>query len=208
MTAAPAPIRLLLLDDHEIVRDGLSSIIAQHPDLEIAAEARTAEQALLLLEQHRPDVAIVDLRLPGMGGAEFIARAREASPSTRFVVLTTYDADQDILEAFRAGAHAYILKDSFRNEIIATIRAVYEGQTLVPQDIAERLKSRSSGLSPRELEVLSLVARGESNKLIAVALAVSEATVKTHLLRIYEKLGVSDRTAAVTAALARGMLRL
>lgn len=210
MTAAAPVIRLLLLDDHEIVRDGLASIVAQQTDLQIVAQARTAEHALLLVRQQRPDVCLVDLRLPGMSGAEFIAAARQEAPAGKYIVLTTFDADQDIFEAFRAGAHAYVLKDCFRSEIIATIRAVHRGRTLVPKDVSERLKARSSGpqLSPRELEVLTLVARGESNKLIATSLDVTEATIKTHLLRIYEKLGVSDRTAAVTVALSRGLLRL
>lgn len=203
------PIRVLLLEDHEVVRDGLAAILSQEPDLQVVAQARTMEEALPLLRDRRPDVALVDLRLPGAGGASFIAAARAELATCRCVVLTTYDSDQDILTAFRAGADAYLLKDSFRAEVVEAIRTVFAGRRHVSAQLSARLRVLESerSLSPRELEVLQLVAQGESNKLIGVRLGLSEATVKTHLVRIYEKLGVSDRTSAVTAAIARGLLR-
>jgi two-component system NarL family response regulator len=207
-----APIRLLLLDDHEVVRVGLVSLLEAEGDLTVVATARTAEEALPLYRQHRPDVTLVDLRLPGMGGADFIKTVREEAPAARFVVLTTFDFDEDIFRAFRAGAQAYVLKDGFRQEIIEAIRAVHAGKTIVPEDVARRLEARASAegsvLSPREVEVLTLVARGEINKIIAARLGITEGTVKTHLVRIFEKLGAADRTSAVTAALARGVIRL
>jgi two-component system NarL family response regulator len=204
-----APIRVLVLDDHQVVRHGLISMLNDEPDLRVVAEARTAEEALPLYRQHKPDVALVDLHLPGMSGAEFIATVKREAPDARFVVLTTFDSDEDIYQAFKAGAQAYVLKDSFRAEILQAVRAVHAGRELVPQDVAQRLKERRapSTLSPRELEVLRLVARGESNKTIAAALGIGEGTIKTHLLNIYAKLGVSDRTAATTAAIARGIIR-
>jgi two-component system NarL family response regulator len=206
---APA-IRVLVLDDHQVVRHGLISMLNDEADVRVVADARTAEEALPLYRAERPDVALVDLRLPGMGGVEFIIAVRREFPDARFVVLTTFDSDEDIYQAFTAGAQAYVLKDSFRAEILNAVRAVHAGRTLVPKDIAQRLKERqaSSSLSPREIEVLRLVARGESNKTIAAALGIGEGTIKTHLLNIYAKLGVSDRTAATTAALARGIIRL
>jgi two-component system NarL family response regulator len=204
-----ARVRLLVLDDHEVVRDGIVSMIDDEPDLRVVAQARTAEEALPLYVEHRPDVALVDLRLPGSSGAEFIAAARREHPEGRFVVLTTYDSDEDIYQAFKAGAQAYVLKDSFRAEIMAAIRAVHAGQRIVPESIEQRLAHREAArsLSARELEVLTLVARGESNKTIAAALDISPGTVKTYLLRIFEKLDVDDRTAAATEAMARGLIR-
>jgi two-component system NarL family response regulator len=210
VTSQAQPIRVLLLDDHEVVRDGLASMIEREPDLRVVASAKTAEEALPLYRQLHPDVALVDLRLPGMGGVAFIATLRGEFPDARFVVLTTYDSDEEIFQSFRAGAQAYVLKDSFRAEIIGAIRDVHAGGRIVPQDIARRLKEReqSGSLSPREIEVLTLVARGRSNKSVADALGIGEATVKTHLLRVFEKLAVTDRTSAVTAAVAKGIIRL
>ncbi len=205
-----APIRLFVLDDHEVVRHGLISILSDERDMNVVGEARTAEEALPQLRALEPDVTLVDLRLPAMSGAELIAAVRRERPRARFVVLTTFDADDDILQAFRAGAHAYVLKDSFRKEILAAVRAVHAGRVLVPTDIEARLQQRgaAAALTPRELEILRLVARGESNKRIAAALGIGESTIKTHLINVYTKLGVSDRTAAITTALARGLLRL
>jgi two-component system, NarL family, response regulator len=206
----PVAIRVMLLDDHEVVRDGLVSMMEPEPDLTVVATARTAEEALPLHRERRPDVTLVDLRLPGMGGAAFISAARAEAPEARFVVLTTYDSDEDIFQAFRAGAQAFVLKDSFRGEILGAIRAVHAGQRIVPDDVARRLEERgdAGALSPREIEVLTLVAKGESNKTAAARLGIGEATVKTYLVRIFEKLGVADRTSAVTAAIARGIIRL
>jgi DNA-binding NarL/FixJ family response regulator len=207
---APARLRLLVLDDHEVVRDGLVAMLERERDLEVVASARTAEEALPLHRQLCPDVSLVDLRLPGMSGPQFIATIRAERPEARFVVLTTFDSDDDIWQAFNAGADAYVLKDSFRAEIVTAVRGVAAGQRIVPAPIAERLRRLrdAAALSPREIEVLTLVARGETNKGIAGALGIGEGTIKTHLLHIYEKLDVDDRTAAVTVALARGIIRL
>lgn len=203
-------IRILVLDDHEIVRDGVVALLEREPDLRVVAQARTAEEALPLYRAHCPDVALVDLRLPGEGGVAFITAVRAEFPGARLCVLTTFDSDEDIYRALRAGAQGYLLKDSFRDEILAAVRAVHAGRTVIPEEIARRLRQRerAPSLSPREIEVLTMVARGESNKLIAAALGIGEGTIKTHLLRVYAKLGVDDRTAAVTTALARGIIRL
>jgi two-component system, NarL family, response regulator len=203
-------IRVFVLDDHQVVRHGIGSMIEDEPDLMLVGEAASAELALPLYEQHLPDVAIVDLRLPGMSGAAFIAAAKKLNPKGNFVVLTTWDSDEDIYEAFTAGANAYVLKDSFSAEIVDTIRKANQGLRIMPADIASRLDERtaSASLSPREREVLILVAKGESNKLIAEKLQISEGTVKTYMLRIFEKLSVDDRTAAVTVAMSRGIIRI
>jgi two-component system, NarL family, response regulator len=203
-------IRILVLDDHEVVRDGIISMLESEPDLQIVASARTAEDALVLFREQKPDVALVDLRLPGMSGADFIATVRQEDPDARFVVLTTFDSDEDIYRAFKVGAQAYVLKDSFRSEIVDAIRGVHAGRRIIPENLAQRLKDLEAAppLSPREIEVLTLVARGESNKLIASLLGIGEGTIKTYLLRIYAKLEVNDRTAAVTKAIARGIVKI
>jgi two-component system, NarL family, response regulator len=205
-----APISILVLDDHEVVRNGLITMLNDEEDMRVVAEARTGEDALPMYREHRPDVALVDLRLPGMSGVEFIATVKRERPEARFVVLTTFDSDEDIFQAFKTGAQAYVLKDSFRAEILQAVRAVHAGKNLVPKDIELRMKERrsASSLSPREIEVLQRVAQGESNKIIAAALGISEGTIKTHLINIYAKLGVSDRTAATTAAIQRGIIRI
>jgi DNA-binding NarL/FixJ family response regulator len=204
-----ARIRILVIDDHEVVRDGVISMLEREADLEVVGRARSAEEAIPLHRSLRPDVALVDLRLPGMTGAQFIAQMHCEFPDGHFLVLTTFDSDEDIYQAFKAGAQGYLLKDSFRDEIVAAVRGVHAGQSIIPEDIAQRLKERETTpqLSPREIEVLTLVARGESNKIIADLLGIGEGTIKTHLLRLYAKLGVDDRTAAVTRAIARGILR-
>lgn len=206
----PSPIRLLILDDHQVVRAGIAMLLQHDPTMTVVGAAATAEEALELHRTLGPDVTLVDLRLPGMGGVAFIEAARRQRPDARFVVLTTFDSDEDIYQAFKAGASAYVLKDAFHTEILAAIRAAHAGQRVLPPDVAQRLAQRESAaaLTAREVEVLALVARGESNKTAAARLGVSEATVKTHLLHVFAKLGVSDRTSAVTVALERGIIRL
>jgi two-component system NarL family response regulator len=159
---------------------------------------------------HRPDVGLVDLRMPEMGGAEAIAAIREQAPSARLIVLTTYDDDEDIQNAFRAGAKAYLLKDTPREQLLECVRAVHEGRTLIPPNIAAKLADHMGApeLTPRETEVLRLVADGKPNKVIAAALFISEGTVKTHINSLLRKLDAADRTQAVTIALKRGILRL
>src|SRR5712691_8265872 len=203
-------IRIVIVDDHPIVREGFGSMIATEPDMAVVAEARDGQEAIRLFRQHRPDVTLMDLRMPGLTGVETIRAIRREFPQSRFIVLTTYDGDEDIYRALEAGAQAYLLKDMLCEEILAAIRAVHAGQRRIPAEVGTRLADRMTGmeLSPREQEVLQLVAKGKSNKEIATDLDVTEATVKGHLTNILSKLGVSDRTQAVITALRRGLVHL
>lgn len=206
-------IRVLIVDDHPVVRDGLAGMLATQPDLQVVGEAADGEAALRQVAARSPDVVLMDLQLPGASGAETTAAIRDRHPQVQVLVLTTYDTDADITAAIDAGAVGYLLKDTGREQLCAAVRAAAHGaSTLSPQVAAKllgRLRSRDrETLTSREIEVLSAVARGRGNKQIARALHISEATVKTHLLHIYAKLGVDDRTAAVTTALERGVIRL
>lgn len=212
MTPTPA-IRVLLVDDHPVVRDGLAALLGTQPDLTVVGEAATGPEALCRTAELAPDVVLMDLQLPGMDGAAATAAIRTAQPDVRVLVLTTYDTDADITAAIDAGAVGYLLKDTGREELCAAVRTAARGGAALSPTVAAKVLAhmrgdRGAGLSGRELEVLSAVARGQSNKQIARALRLSEATVKTHLLHIYAKLGVPDRTAAVTAALGRGIIRI
>jgi two-component system NarL family response regulator len=208
--AAARPIRVLVVDDHPIVRQGIVSLFVDEPDIEVVGEAGSGEEAVTAFGTLRPDVTLMDLRLPGMSGVEAIRAIRGEHPAARFIVLTTYDGDEDIHRALEAGARAYVLKDMFCDEILDTVRAVHAGLRRIPEAVARRLEERLPGpdLSPRELDVLRHIARGESNKEIAAALGITEGTVKTHVVNILGKLGVGDRTAAATAAIQRGIIRL
>lgn len=206
-------IRLLIADDHPVVRGGLQGMLAAEPDFEVVGEAETGAQAVEMTERLGPDVVLMDLRMPEMDGVSAIKRIREIRPATRALVLTTYDSDADILPAIEAGATGYLLKDAPREDLFRAIRAAARGESVLAPAVAARLMGRmrargEEALSAREIEVLALVARGHNNKAIGRDLHVSEATVKTHLLHIFGKLGVDDRTAAVTVALERGILRL
>jgi DNA-binding NarL/FixJ family response regulator len=206
------PIRLLIVDDHPVVRDGLRAVLATQPDLQVIGEAENGPAALARIATDPPDVVLMDLQMPGMNGVAAIARIRAAQPDVRVLVLTTYDTDADITAAIDAGATGYLLKDTPRAELFAAIRATARGESTLSPAVATRVLGRLRGaaeaLSAREIEVLTAVARGQGNKQVARALHISETTVKTHLLHIYAKLGVGDRTAAVTTALARGIIRL
>jgi DNA-binding NarL/FixJ family response regulator len=202
-------IRILLVDDHPVVREGLRGMLAAEDDLEVVAEAGGAAEAVAAVRAHEPDVVLMDLRMPGGDGVEATTRVLAQRPQTRVVVLTTYDTDADILRAVEAGAAGYLLKDASRTELAQAIRAAARGETVLAPSVAAKLVSRMRSpveLSRREIEVLRLVARGHTNAEIGRELLISEATVKTHLLRTFGKLDVSDRTAAVTAALERGIL--
>jgi DNA-binding NarL/FixJ family response regulator len=202
-------IKVLLVDDHPVVREGLRGMLAAEPDLEVVAEAGGAAEAVAAVRAHLPDVVLMDLRMPDGDGVEATARVLAQRPLTRVVVLTTYETDADILRAVEAGAAGYLLKDASRHELAQAIRAAARGETVLAPSVAAKLVSRMRSpveLSRREIEVLRLVARGRTNAEIGRQLFISEATVKTHLLRAFGKLGVSDRTAAVTAALERGIL--
>jgi DNA-binding NarL/FixJ family response regulator len=206
-------IRLLIADDHPVVRDGLRAMLATQPDMELVGEAATGTQAVAQARALRPDVVLMDLQMPELDGPDAIATLREQAPEVRVLVLTTYGTDADITRAVDAGATGYLLKDAPREQLFGAIRAAARGESVLSPSVATRVLGRmrapaEEALSPRELEILQAVARGLSNKDIGRQLYVSEATVKTHLLRVFSKLGVDDRTAAVTVALERGIIRL
>ncbi|MFG2039993.1 response regulator [Dactylosporangium sp. NPDC048998] len=206
------PIRLLLADDHPVVRSGLRAVLATEPDLEVVAEAATAEQAVALAAQEQVDVVLMDLQFgAGMHGAEATAAITARPDGPRVLVLTTYDTDADILAAIEAGATGYLLKDAPPDELAAAVRTAAAGQSALAPTIANRLIDRirtpGAALSRREVEVLQLVADGLSNQQISKQLYLSQATVKTHLVHIYDKLGVDSRTAAVATAKTRGLIR-
>jgi DNA-binding NarL/FixJ family response regulator len=207
------PIRLLIADDHPVVRDGLRAMLATQPDMELIGEAATGTEAVAQARALGPDVVLMDLQMPDLEGPAAIATLREQAPEVRVLVLTTYGTDADITRAVDAGATGYLLKDAPREQLFGAIRAAAEGESVLSPSVATRVLGRmrapaEEALSPRELEILQAVARGLSNKDIGRRLYVSEATVKTHLLRVFGKLGVDDRTAAVTVALERGIIRL
>jgi DNA-binding NarL/FixJ family response regulator len=207
------PIRLIIADDHPIVRTGLKGMLADQPNFLLVGEATDGAEAVTLATQLKPQVVLMDLRMPGMDGVAATAQIRRVCPGTHVLVLTTYDSDADILRAVEAGATGYLLKDAPRDELFRAIVAASRGETVLAPAVAARLLGRmrapaGEALSAREVEVLGHVARGASNQEIARALHVSQATVKSHLIHIFGKLGVSDRTAAVTVALERGILRL
>ena len=206
-----APVRVLIADDHPVVREGLRGMLAAEPGITVIGEAGSGDEAVTMARLHRPDVVLMDLRMPGGDGVLATAGILAIAPSSRVVVLTTYDTDADIVRAVEAGATGYLLKDTPRPDLVSAIRAAARGETVLGPTVAGRLVSHlrrpaADPLSARETEVLTLVARGQTNAEIGRALYISEATVKTHLLRAFGKLGVSDRTAAVTTAIELGML--
>ncbi len=204
------PIRVLLADDHAVVREGLAAMIGRRPDMEVVAEAENGVRAVELARQHRPDVILMDLRMPQMGGVEALSAIRAEQPGARVIVLTTFDGDEDIYRALQAGAQAYLLKDTPRDELLDAIRAVHQGLRRIPPEVAAKLAERVTApdLTPRELDVLRLVALGQSNKEIAAALTIAEGTVKIHVNNLLGKLGAASRTQAVTEALKRGLIHL
>jgi DNA-binding NarL/FixJ family response regulator len=211
MTGPAGPIRLLIVDDHPVVRDGLRGLFADDPDFQVVGEAANGAEAVARVERLGADVVLMDLRMPEMGGVEAITRLRRTAGAVRVLVLTTYDTDSDVLPAIEAGATGYLLKDAPREELIRAVRAAFAGEAVLSPAVASRLmgqvrKPPPEVLSQRELEVLALIADGATNRQAAAKLFVSEATVKTHLLHIYEKLGVRDRAAAVAEAYRRRLL--
>ena len=203
-------IRVVVADDHPIVRSGIVALLQTAEDVEVVGEASTGLEAVDLALALTPDLVLMDLRMPGIDGDEATARILKAKPATRILILTTYESDDSILTAIEAGASGYLLKAAPQDEILAGVRAVARGEVALAPSIAallvKRLASPTISLSPRETEVLRLVAAGESNPSIAAKLFVSEATVKTHLLHVFEKLEVSDRTRAVTKSMELGLL--
>jgi DNA-binding NarL/FixJ family response regulator len=200
----------MVVEDHHIVRQGLVALLNTVPDMTVVAEASNGKDALDLFRQHQPDVTLMDLRLPNMSGVEAVTEIRKQFASARIIVLTTFDGDEDIYRALQAGARGYLLKGMFGDELMDAIRAVHAGKSRIPAVIAERLALRMGGspLTTRELEVLKLIVAGKSNKEIGADLAISEATVKTHITSILSKLSVTDRTQAATTALQRGLVHL
>ena len=207
---AKGSIRVLVVEDHHVVRQGLVALLSVVEDLEVVGQAADGVEAIEQFRKHAPDITLVDLRLPRMGGVEVIQRIRTESPQARFIVLTTYDGDEDIYRALQAGARAYLLKGMTTEQLIAVIRDVHAGKSHIPPAIAEKLARRmgAEDLTPRELDVLEQIVHGKSNKGIAAELDISEATVKTHINSLLGKLGVTDRTQAATVAIERGIIPL
>jgi two-component system NarL family response regulator len=203
-------LRIMLVDDHYLVRMGLTSVISLEPDMRICAEAASGEQAIAMHRAKRPDVTLMDLRLPGMNGADTIQAIRRDVPDARFVMLSTYVCDEEIYGALQAGAMAYLVKSVQREELTTAIRKAAAGQRHIPPEVAARLADRVAGcqLSARELEVLRLLVSGRRNREVATALDITEGTVKLHVSSILAKLGAADRTEAVTIALQRGIVQL
>ena len=203
-------IRVMIVEDHFVVRAGLTAIINSQPDMVTVAEAGNGRQAVDLFEQQDPDVTLMDLRLPGLNGIEAIAAIVKKSPLAKIIVLSTYGGDEEIFKALQAGARASFLKDVKGQDLINAIRAVQAGQRPLPPEIASRLAERipRSELSPRELEILRLIAKGSSNREIANTLAISEGTVRVHASNIFAKLGCSDRAQAVSEAFQRGIIHI
>ena len=201
-------IRVLVVDDHPVVRTGLAAVISQQTDLELVAEAENGAQAVELSREHQPDVVLMDLRMPVMNGVEAIRTITSEFPAVGVLALTTYEGDGDIRRALEAGARGYLLKDMLLTEVIPAVRAVHRGERVIPPAVAVRLAEYPPGseLTERELEVLRLVARGLANKAVAREIGRTDETAKEHLKNIFSKLGVTDRTEAVTVALARGLI--
>src|SRR5271154_4826494 len=203
-------IRIMVVEDHHIVRQGLLALIKTVPGLEVVAEAPDGNEAIRQFRQHKPDITLMDLRLPDLGAVDAITAIRGEFPSARIIVLTTFDGDEDIYRALQAGARGYLLKGMNADELIDAIQTVHRGRSRIPSAVAERLAERLAGnaLTERETEVLRTIVAGKSNKEIAATLFISEATVKTHVNNLLSKLGVADRTQAATMALHRGIVHL
>lgn len=203
-------LTILISDDHAVVREGLAAMLSRRAEMQVVAEASNGLHAVELALKHKPDVLLMDLRMPQMGGVEAIRAIRAEWPDARVIVLTTYDGDEDIYRALQAGAKGYLLKDTPREELLEAIRAVHAGRKHIPPEVAAKLAERltSETLTEREREVLQLIVAGQSNKEIGASLNISEGTVKVHVNNLLSKLGVSDRTQAVTEALRRGLVHL
>lgn len=204
------PIKVMLFDDHALVRQGIIALLRMHPEMEVVGEAGDGDSALAVYRRAPPDVALVDLRMPGRGGVEIIRALRREFPAGRFLVLTTYSGEADVSRALAAGARGYVLKDASRTTLIDAIKEVHAGRRYIPADIADRIlpSPGDAELSERELDVLRLVARGMRNKDIADQLGITERTVKFHMNAVLAKLGAGDRTQALVEALRRGLVQI
>jgi DNA-binding NarL/FixJ family response regulator len=210
MSTDPNLIRVLAVDDHPMLREGIAALLGSQSDMKLVAEASTGREALEQFRKHRPDLTLMDLQMPDMDGVEAMSAICSEFPQARFIVLTTYRGDVQVLRALKAGARAYLLKSLLRKELLDTIRAVHAGQKRIPSEVAAELAEHAveDALTTREIDVLRLIAGGNANKLIADRLAITEETVKGHVKNILSKLGASDRTHAVTIALKRGIIDL
>ena len=210
MSGTPNLIRILTVDDHPLLRKGIAALVNAEPDMKLVAEASNGQEAIAMFRQHRPDVTLMDLQMPDLTGTETIVRIQSEFSDARIVVLTTYAGDVQVLRALRAGARGYILKGHVHRELLETIRAVHAGHKRIPPDVAAELADHATddALSAREIDVLRLIAAGNSNKLIADQLSIGEATVKSHVTNILSKLGANDRAHAVTIGLKRGIIEL
>lgn len=210
MNTGPEKIKVMIVDDHPLMRIGVASIVNARQDMSVVAQSGTGEEAVALFQKHRPDVTLMDLRLPGMSGVDAIRAIRKAYATSRFVILTTYEGDADIHQALEAGAQGYVIKGMPYQTLVDAVHRVHRGERFLPPPVAKALASRmpNSDLSVREREVLSLLAGGKSNKDIASTLGITEATVKCHVSAILLRLNVNDRTEAVVTALHRGLIHL
>ena len=210
MNIDPSPIRILTVDDHALLREGIAALVNAESDMKVVAEASNGEQAVAQFRLHRPDVTLMDLQMPASNGIEAIIGIRGEFPDARVIVLTTYTGDVQVLRALRAGARGYLLKGHVHRELLETIRAVHAGQKRIPPEVAAELAEHAAedDLTRREIEVLRLIATGNANKQIAVQLSIAEDTVKSHITNILGKLGANDRTHAVTIGLKRGIIEL
>ncbi len=204
------PIRVMTVDDHPIFRDGLGAMLSAHEDLDLVAEAADGAEAIRMFRIHRPDVTLMDLSMPQMAGADAIAKIVAEFPDAQIIAVTTFQGDADVRRALEAGARGYLIKDVLRHDVVSAIHAVHRGETVVPATVARRLAEYAPRieLTEREIEVLTHMATGMRNRHIAGAIGRTEATVKAHILKIFEKLGAIDRTEAVTTALRRGIIHL
>jgi DNA-binding NarL/FixJ family response regulator len=211
-------IRILIADDHPVVREGLITMISREPDFQVVGEAKDGLEAVSKAKELRPDIVLMDLRMPELDGVEAICQIAADDPDISFIILTTYSDDEYIFKGIEVGARAYLLKDAPREELFRAIRAVYEGESLIQPVVASKVLDRFAELSrqaqapetlsEREVEVLKLIAKGAANKEIAVELSITNSTVKTHITSIFQKLNATDRTEAVTQAIKRGIIRL
>jgi DNA-binding NarL/FixJ family response regulator len=210
MSIDPKPIRILAVDDHPLLRDGIAALIADQPDMEVVAEASNGREAVEQFRSHHPDVTLMDLQMPEMGGIDAMITIRAEFAEARIIVLTTYSGDVQVLRALKSGARGYLLKSQLGRELLDTIRAVHAGHRRIPPEIAEQLADHAAddNLTPREIEVLRLIAPGNANKLITHQLSITEETVKGHVKNILSKLGANDRTHAITIAVKRGIIEL